>query len=322
MNVFIIGGTGFIGYHAVVEFIRRGHQVSVLALPPLPADDLLPPEVDIKLADLNSLPDEEVRALLRGHDALVFAAGVDDRTIPKSPSYDFFYEGNVRSCSRLFRLAREVGVKRGVVIGSYFAYFARIWPEMELSKHHPYIRSRIEQINHAMQAAMPDLELMVLELPYVFGTMPGRTPLWAPLIRYTSYPIPLFYSRGGTNVVAVKHVAEAIAGAIEAGKGGEVYQIGGENLTWVEFLTRLSEKTGKKKRVITLPDWIIRLGLWFVELYFKFQGREGGLDPVPFVDVQTAETFFDPTPSRIALGYGQGGLDDAFQDTVQASQKK
>jgi hypothetical protein len=169
-----------------------------------------------------------------------------------------------------------------------------------------------------MLAAMPDLELMVLELPYIFGAMPGRTPLWAPLIRYIRYPIPLFYPRGGTNAVPVRQVAEAIVGAIEVGKAGEIYQIGDENLTWEAMLTRLAKAAEIRKRVITLPDWIIRGGMWLVELYFKLQEKEGGLALVHFTDLQTAQTFFDPTGSRTALGYSQGGLDQAFKETVEA----
>jgi dihydroflavonol-4-reductase len=318
MNIFIIGGTGFIGYHAVLEFLRRGHRVSVLALPPLPDEDLLPPEVEVILADLDSLFDEDVRSLLTEQQALVFAAGADDRITPKAPAYDFFYEANVRTCSRVFKLAREAGVKRGVLMGSYFAYFDRIWPEMKLSEHHPYIRSRAVQITQVMQVSLPDLALMVLELPYIFGAMPGRIPLWAPLIRYIRYPIPLFYPRGGTNVIAIQHVAEAIVGAVERGKGGEIYQIGDENLTWKTLLARLSTAAGKKKQVITLPDWLVQAGMGLLDLYFKVQGREGGLDPVQFIKLQTAETFFDPASSRAALGYGSGGLEIAFQDTVRA----
>lgn len=322
MKVFIIGGTGFIGYHAVLEFIRRGHQVSALALPPLPTEDLLPPNVQLQLADLNSLDDDEVRRLFRGHDALVFAAGADDRVIPKAPAYDFFYDANVRACRRVFQLARESGIKRGVLLGSYFTHFDRIWPDMELSSHHPYIRSRKEQIEQSMQAAMPDLELMVLELPYIFGAIPGRIPLWAPLIRYIRYPIPLFYPRGGTSAVSVKQVAEAIVGAVEFGKPGGIYQIGDENLTWEALLTRLAQAVGLNRNVITLPDWIIRIGLWLVELYFKLQGKEGGLALAHFTDLQTAQTFFDPTESRTALGYSQGGLDQAFKETIEACLRK
>ena len=318
MKVFIIGGTGFIGYHATLEFLQRGHQVSTLALPPLPEDNLLPGEVGIHLADLNELSDEAVRDLFRGQDALVFAAGADDRTIPKAPAYEFFHEANVVAPQRLFRLARQVGVRRGVILGSYFAYFDRIWPEMELAKHHPYIRSRVAQIEATQQEAEPDLALMVLELPYIFGAMPGRTPLWAPLIRYIRYPIPLFYPRGGSNAVSVKHVAEAIVRAVERGQGGEIYQIGDENLTWEELLIRLGKAAGKEKGIITLPDWIVRVGMRLVEGFLRLQGREGGLNLVPFTELQTAQAFFDPSKSREALGYGSGGLDEAFKETVEA----
>ena len=60
MNVFIIGGTGFIGYHAALEFLKHGHQVSTLALPPLPEEGLLPPEVKIELGDYSQLTDGEI----------------------------------------------------------------------------------------------------------------------------------------------------------------------------------------------------------------------------------------------------------------------
>ena len=37
MKVFMIGGTGLLGSEAARELIARGHEVSSLALPPLPA---------------------------------------------------------------------------------------------------------------------------------------------------------------------------------------------------------------------------------------------------------------------------------------------
>ena len=71
MNVFVIGGTGFIGYHAVKEFLLQGHRVTVLALPPLPVESLLPPEVETIFANLNELSDNEVSVLLHHQDAVV-----------------------------------------------------------------------------------------------------------------------------------------------------------------------------------------------------------------------------------------------------------
>ena len=63
MRILIIGGTGFIGYHALKEALKRGHEVSVLALPPVPADDLLPQNVEITLSDLNTLSERAEVAL-------------------------------------------------------------------------------------------------------------------------------------------------------------------------------------------------------------------------------------------------------------------
>ena len=318
VRILIIGGTGFVGYHALKEALKHGHEVSVLALPPVPADDLLPQEVKATLSDLNKLSDENLLTHLKNQEAVVFAAGADDRTIHRAPAYESLFEANVKACVRLFTLARKAGVKRGVLISSYFAHFDRICPEKRLSHFHPYIRSRQEQEKRSLKAAMPDLELMILELPYVFGSMPGRLPLWKPLVDYIHSPFPLFYTRGGTNIIAVKHVAEAIIGAIEQGKGGERYLIGEENVSWIDLLRRLSILAGGKKKVIILPNYIVREAMRMIALYHKMQGKEAGLNPVEFTKIQTINTFFDPEPSRNALGYGHGGIEEALQDTVRA----
>jgi hypothetical protein len=162
------------------------------------------------------------------------------------------------------------------------------------------------------------LELTILELPYIFGAMPGRVSLWRPLVKYVRSAPLLFYTKGGTNMVAVKHVAEAIVGAVEQGQAGECYLVGDENLAWQEFLTRLGSIMGRRKRVVTLPDWLIRPALAAVKLTHWLQSRESGLDPIHLLDLQSADTFFDPEPARRALGFGSGGLDQAFAETVQA----
>lgn len=318
MNCLIVGGTGFIGYHAALELLQRGHRVSVLALPPLPVAALLPPQVQVILADMNALPDAGLQALLAGHDAIVHAAGADDRVTPRRPAYDFFYAANVQPTVRLLTLARAAGIRRGVLLGSYFTYFDRLWPHMKLAQRHPYIRSRVEQARQALAASRPDLALMILELPYIFGAMPGRTPLWSPLVRYIDSDLPLFFPAGGTNMISVQHVAEAIAGALERGRAGKRYVIGDKNLAWADWLGRLAHLLGREKRVITVPAAAVRGAARCVRLYHRLQGREGGLEPVAFVALQTANTFFDPSPSRAELGYGSGGLDQALDDTVRA----
>lgn len=322
MHVMIIGGTGLLGYHATGELLARGHSVSLLALPPLPAAGLFPQSVPILLQDLNSIDDNGLAKLLRGADAVVFAAGVDDRVTPKTPAYPFFHQHNVETTRRLAGICRLAEVKRFVILGSYFAYFHRQWPQMELTRHHPYIRSRVEQTREAQSAGGDELAVITLELPYIFGTMPGRMPLWKPLIRYAVARMPLFYPRGGTTCVTVTQVAQAIAGAVEKGEKGACYPIGGENLTWVELLTRITRLAGREKRVITLPDWIVKFGAGLVKILHSLQGRESGLNPLQFISLQTAETYIDPGLSQSALGYESGGLDAALLETVQLCLKK
>lgn len=316
MNVLIIGGTGLLGYHATLELIKRGHQVSVLALPPLPVPNLFPENVSIQFGNLNLMDDAAVEHLLTGQDALVFAAGADDRVTPIRPAYPFFYKMNVEPVKRLAALGRKTALKKLVILGSYFAYFDRTWPRMKLAEWHPYIRSRVEQTRAAIEAGGEPVAVATLELPYIFGTMPGRLPLWKPLIKYAVSSLPLLYPRGGTTCVTITQVAQAIAGAVERGEAGKCYPIGGVNLTWEQLLEKFCTAAGKRKRVITLSDEVVTFGTLLVKLLHQVQGREGGLNPVHFVRLQTANTFVDPAESQAALGYDSGDLDAAIRETV------
>ncbi len=317
-NVLVVGGTGFLGWHAVQEFLRRGYRVRVVALPPLPADDLFPPSVEVYLTDINALEDEALLTLLHGQDALVFAAGVDDRIVPPKPAYPFFYQGNVAGPARLFRLARQAGIRRAVLLSSYFVHFAHLWPKRRLADRHPYIRSRLEQIQACRQAAADAMEVMILGLPYIFGAMPGRIPLWKPLVDYLRASRIILYPRGGTACVSVQSVAQAIVGAVEQGQSGAYYLIGDENLTWKQMLRGLAEAMGVERTILSLPNVFVRLLLLLVKGWHALHGKESGLDPLHLADLQTAKTFFDPEPARRALGFAPGDLRRAFAETVRA----
>ena len=320
MNTLVIGGTGFLGYHTTLKLLSRGHRVSVLAAPPLPDENLLPADVKITLTNLEALTDEELLGCLRGQDGLVFAAGVDDRVVPPRPAYPFFYKGNVLATERLVRLAVQAGVQRAVIFSSYFLEFERRWPELRLAEKHPYIRSRVEQEKAALAAAGGALNLSTLLLPYIFGSMPGRLPLWKPLIEYLNSGLPwVFYPAGGSAMVAVTEVADAAAMALEHGEAGARYPVCSENLSWRDFLQRLGKILGKPKPIVTLPKALVKLGAWFVSLAHHLQGKEGGLDLVPFVELQTRLAFLDTEFSARALGYSHTDLGPEFVKTVRAS---
>ncbi|MBM3152347.1 MAG: NAD-dependent epimerase/dehydratase family protein [Chloroflexi bacterium] len=318
MNAFIVGGTGFLGYHAALEFLAHGWGVTVLGLPPAPPRDLFPAAVKVVVRDLNAAPDAELRTLLAGHAALVFAAGLDDRHTPRKPAYPKFHKANVEDLLRLMNLARQAGVGRLVALGSYFAHFNRLWPGMRLAERHVYIRSRVEQEQAAF--SMPGLDGMALELPYIFGRLPlpGWRPLWTPLIRYLRSSKVLFYMHGGTACISARTVGRAVLAAVERGRAGTCYPIGQENLSWTQMLERLAAADGRRVRVKRLPTGLVRLALQGVALSHRLEGREGGLNLRHFAALQTTETFIDPVFSSQALGYELDDLDAAFRETVEA----
>lgn len=315
-HTLVIGGTGLLGYHAVTELCRRGHPVSVLALD-MPVAGFLPEGVNVVLADLDACTDDEVRALLAGCEAIVFAIGKDDRAVPPRPAYEFFYRANVEPAVRVVRLARDAGVSRAVICSSMFAYFDRIWPDLQLARHHPYVRVRREQQAAVLAAAGDDLAVTILEISYVFGSVPGRQPLWDPMVRFARSRLPLLGAHGGTNAVAVQHVGEAIAGGIARGFHGPAL-VGDENLSWNDLMERLAAALGRPRRAHPLPDSVVRTALRPVHWWYRSQGLEHGLFLPELARAMTRGFYFDPAPYRAALGYGSGGLDAAITDTVQA----
>lgn len=321
MKVFIVGGTGFLGYYATLEFLKRGHDVTTISLPDIELGDWFPKDkVEVKYGNVFKMPNDELIEVFRGYDAMVYAVGPDDRVIPPAPAYDFFHERLVVSCTKVVEAARDAGVKRCVVLNSYFAYFDRIWPEKKLAEHHPYIKCRIEQADSVIKAGGDKMDVMVLELGYIFGTMPERIPLWKDVLfeRLRKMPIVMF-PKGGTNMIAVEHIAEAIVGAIEQGEGGKRYTIGDENMSWKEWLRIILDTMGlEKRKILTIPTFLGTLYGKKLRKEDAKEGKEGGLNHARlFKDIQSQETYLDPTPSIKALGYKTGGLRESIIKTVK-----
>ena len=321
MRVFMIGGTGLLGSEAAGELIRRGHTVVSMALPPLPIGAPLPPEMEIEFGNYMELPDEELKKRLQGCEGLVFAAGVDERVEGPAPIYEFFKKFNITPLERLLRLAKQSGVRHAVLCGSYFSYFDKLWPELELTKWHPYIRSRRDQETIALSFADETFGVSILELPYIFGAQPGRKPVWAFLIeKIRAMKRVTLYPRGGSTMVTVKQAGQAIAGALERGKGGTCYPIGYFNLTWVELLTIFHKYMGSpNKRIVTIPDWVFKLAARSIRRKQLAGGVEGGLHAVKYAALQCKNLFIDKKLGCDPLGVTRDDLDAAIGASVRLS---
>jgi len=318
MKVFLIGGTGLLGSAAAEELIRRGHKVRSIALPPIPEGTKLPPEMELEFKSYLTLSDDEARRLFKGCEGFVFASGVDERIDGPSPIYDFFNKYNVIPLERLLRIAKECGVKHAVICGSYFSYFNKIWPHLELCRWHPYVRSRVEQERVAMSFADDNFSVAVLELPYIFGVQRGREPVWTIIVKTLRNMKGItMYPKGGTTMVTKKQVAQALAGALEKTKGGQCWPIGYYNMSWKEMLAIVHKHMGTPKRkVITIPNWLFNMGIKMVEKQLRTPGAEGGIYIPKLIDIQSALTYIDKSLGCVPLGVEEDDIDAAIGDSI------
>lgn len=321
MKVFMIGGTGLLGSETAKVLIERGHEVTSLARQPLPEGAVFPDKMKIEYGDYLKLTDEEIRNFMTGSDGFVFAAGVDERVEGTAPVYEMFKKYNIDPLKRLLTIAKECGVNHVSVCGSYFSYFAKTRPELELTKWHPYIRSRIDQENMAMSFAEEDFDVAVLELPYIFGTQPGRKPVWVILVeQIRPMKIATFYPRGGTAMLTARQTGQALAGALEYNKGGNCYPIGYYNMTWTDLLTIVHKYMGcPGKKIITIPDWMFLLAMKKIMKEQKKRNVEGGLHMVKFTPLQCSNLFIDKSLGCEKLHVEEDDIDEAIGDSVRLS---
>lgn len=319
MNVYIIGGTGLLGSASAAELIQRGHSVRAVALPPVPDNSAIPQEMELVFGNYMTMTDAEIEAQMSGCDAFVFAAGVDERVEFPAPVLDHYLKYNVTPVERLLRIGKQVGIKRAVIMGSYFAYFAKQWPEMKLTEKHPYIKSRVLQEEAALAFNGGGMDVMVLELPYIFGTQPGRKPVWTFLVEaIRGMKGFTMYTKGGTTMVTVKQVAQTVAGALEKGKGGTCYPVGWYNMTWKEMLAIFHKHMGMPgRKVITIPSFMYAMSGKKIMKDFAAKGVDSGLDMVAFTEIQTAQTFIDKSLIRDELGVTEDDIDAAIGQSVK-----
>ena len=320
MKVFLIGGTGLLGSITANELIRRGHEVSSIALPPIPEGMVLQPKLKLEFKNYLTLSDDEIAGYFVGCEGFVFASGIDERIGGPSPIYDFYNKYNLTPLERMLRIAKESGVKHSVICGSYFSHFNRIWPKMELARWHPYIRSRVEQEKMALSFADKKFSVAIMELPYIFGVQQGREPVWTIVVKAVrGMKGVTLYPKGGTTMVTRKQVGQAMAGALERTQGGQCWPIGWNNMPWTQFLDIVHRNMGMQgRKIITIPNWLLSLGIKSMEKKIMSEG-EGGMYMPKFAEIQSAETYIDKSLGCEPLGVQDDDIEKAISDSIRLS---
>ena len=325
MNIFMIGGTGLLGCEAATQLIKMGHKVTSVALPPLPQGAPIPEEMEIVFGDINKKSDEEIMELLNGNDVFIYAAGVDERVEFPAPVMDYYDKFNNAPLRRIFPLCKKAGVKRAVVLGSYFAYLTKSRPDMRLQQRNPYFKARMIQEDICKNAVDDNFSTCVLELPYIFGTQPGRKPVWTILIEQLKMMDKLpftLYPKGGTAMLTCRQVGQAIAGAAVREKAGfEAIPVAMYNMKWDKFLKIVYEARGMgpNRKIVGVQPWMMKMGMIGIAKDYKKRGIDSGMDPFNLPDIMNLDLFINNQYTK-ELGVQEDDIEEAIADSIRVSQ--
>ena len=260
MRVFVTGGNGFIGSRLVRRLVADGHEVRCLLRPTGRThriDDLDVERVPGDLADVDAL-----RRGLDGSDGCVHLAGVSSWDEIASPEVeDVIVEGT----RRLLDAAREVAGLRFVYVSSVAAVNGAETPQV-FDETTPFGLDgsglRYALAKHAAEAlvlaaARDGLHAVIVNPGETYGPDDDEWITAGP-IRDTLRSWPALAVRGGASVVHVDDVAAGIAAALERGRPGERYILGGENLRIEQIVRTSLAAAGARKPVLVVPAAVLR----------------------------------------------------------------
>lgn len=279
MKVFLTGATGFVGSHVANELARQGASLRLLVRKTSRLENLAGIAAETVIGDLRD--PESLRPSLAGCDAVIHVAA-DYRLWVRDPAA--MYAANVDGTRDLLRLAREQGVPRVVYTSSVatmgFTTGGTIVDEDtpvsldDMIGH--YKRSKFLAEQEAIQAARGGQDVIILNPTTPIGANDLKpTPTGGIIVDFLNRRFPA-YMDTGLNLVDVGEVAKAHVAALRAGRAGERYILGGENLTLKQILDRMSAITGLPSPTMKVP---YAVALAFAFLDENITGRLRGKEP-------------------------------------------
>jgi dihydroflavonol-4-reductase len=288
VDVFVTGASGFVGSHVVRALERGGASVRCERV-----DVLDPPGLE--------------RAL-RGCDAVVHVAALY--------SYDAdprrLEAVNVDGTRNVLEAAARAGVTRvvhtstagtcGPVAGRPASEADRP-PRWELSV--PYKRTKLAAERLVLDAARRGLEAVVVNPTTPVGGGDRRpTPTGAMVAGVARGRIRAYVPSTGLNVVDVRDVAHGHVLALEHGRRGERYLLGGTDLLLRDLFATIAEIAGLTPPRLRVPYPVVRAAAAL------------GLANRNEVRLARLPMFFDSSKAERELGYAAGPVEPALARAV------
>ncbi|MFO7181149.1 MAG: NAD-dependent epimerase/dehydratase family protein [Pseudomonadota bacterium] len=317
----VTGASGFIGSTLVRRLVERGERVKAFVRPGSNLSPLMgisPERMQLAYGDV-TVRDTVYRALA-GCDRLYHVAAVFKFT---SRRPNEIIEPAVEGTRSVLEAARERDIERIVVTSSVAALGVATGDEpmdenheFRLSDPEVYMRAKREQLGVVEEYA-GRLPIVTVMPGSVFGPGDRRpTANGRALVEYLKLGpgrrLPV--TDGGINVVDVDDVVEGHRLAMERGRLGERYILGGENLTLRQIVALLHELTGLAEPGGTPSPLLLRLAAWAVE---RFSDDEPLITPRMVRDYAYNRIWVTSAKAERELGYTHRPARETFSRAIR-----
>lgn len=316
----VTGATGFIG-SAVARALRdRGHALRLLVRPGSDRRNI--DELQADLADGDLTNPESLAAAVQGCRFVVHVAA-DYRLWVPDPAP--MRATNVHGTRALLLAARDAGVERVVYCSSVAALglVGDGTPGTEDTPVHPnaiigaYKQSKYEA-EQAVRALARDegVPVVIVNPSAPVGPRDIKpTPTGKMVLDAAAGRMPA-YVETGLNIVHVDDVATGHALALEKGRIGEAYILGGENMGMAHLLAMIDDVVGrgvvKRTKLSTKALWPLA---WMAEKRARFFELEPRMSRDMLAMAQK-QMFFSSDKARNELGYAPRAARLAVVDAV------
>jgi len=294
----ITGATGFVGSAVARALLARGHRVRALARPPSDRRNLQGLDVEIAEGDLS-----DTASLARAVQGCRFVLHVAADYRIWVPNPDAMLRANVDGTVALLRAAHQAGVER-IVHCSSVAALGLMPNGTPATEDTPVTEGAIAGIYKKSKYRAEQAVLKLVREEAVPAVIVNPA---APIGPRDIKPTP-----------TGRMIADAAAGrmpaALERGRLGERYILGGENLLLRDILALVAAASGRRPPNIRLPAPL----LWPVALACEAIARLG-IEPMVTRDhlrMARKKMFFSSAKAIAELGYAPRPARDAIADAV------
>ena len=256
MKTFLTGATGFLGSHVARVLAAQGAELRLLVRPTSNLKNLEGLNAETATGDLRD--PASLDNAMSGCDT-VFHVAADYRLWARDP--DEMYRSNVEGTRAILEAARKNGVRRAVYTSSVATMgFTRNGnpadedsPVALANMIGHYKRSKFMAEQIALEAGRSGMHVVVVNPTTPVGEQDIKpTPTGRIILDFLKRKFPAYVDTG-LNLVDVTECAGGHVAALERGKSGERYILGGEDLTLKQILDKLGAITGLSSPTVKLP---------------------------------------------------------------------